>query len=450
MTIRATIMALAVPLFLALAAVNGALLLLQERKELRNALDEQARAVAVTMAEFVAAMDDPQRQLAEPPRQRAMATALARVESLDGAWLVEPDRPAIAIAVASDSWDPSSLAIPTRAEIIRPEDDTWIAALAPAGGERFVAVRLSATPILEHMDARQARILLVVLLLGLVAAGLSWFVARRITRELRINREALSRSDQTETEANAGARLGIREARDLADAVRLMDASRQAVVARDRLVMARRECEHDPQRTLDELRSTIFAPVSAIFGGAEVALRICGKAPAGSFFAVRKHGGRGAIVLGRCAGDTPFDALANAMEARQLIQDGAKQEDLDALLALLHAAFPIEALKVRQWTLESRNGEAVELLSLADARTAARAEAYGKVNAALAPQDVLAGLEILLDPDGVFAMVRPGASSGGGERGLQIGLDREDAAETADVEDFADGRGKAAQHKPVA
>src|SRR3546814_19833158 len=58
MTIRATIVLLAVPLFLGLALVNAALLYFQDGAEMRRALTEQALVTAVTIPEFVRVWDD--------------------------------------------------------------------------------------------------------------------------------------------------------------------------------------------------------------------------------------------------------------------------------------------------------------------------------------------------------------------------------------------------------
>src|SRR3546814_4142703 len=79
MTIRATIVLLAVPLFLGLALVNAALLYFQDGAEMRRALTEQALVTAVTIAEFVRVSDDPARRLTRADQAGAMRAALGPI-----------------------------------------------------------------------------------------------------------------------------------------------------------------------------------------------------------------------------------------------------------------------------------------------------------------------------------------------------------------------------------
>src|SRR3546814_19630982 len=90
MTIRATIVLLAVPLFLGLALVNAALLYFQDGAEMRRALTEQALVTAVTIAEFVRVSDDPAPPLTRADKARANRAALAPQRGPDHLYLVEP------------------------------------------------------------------------------------------------------------------------------------------------------------------------------------------------------------------------------------------------------------------------------------------------------------------------------------------------------------------------
>lgn len=437
MNIRAIIMLAAVPLFLLLSLVNGALLHVQEQAAMERALDDQALAAAVTVAEFVREMDDPHAAMAQPVRAKALAAALRHVADLDGLYVIEPSREALAVKPASAKWDLSALtppASPQSSGLVEGsgDGDGWVVAVAPAGGKRFVAARLSAAPILAQMDAIDRNVLLIVLASGLYAAGLSLIVARRITRDLRRNREALA----GQVEANSTDDLRIREARDLHDAVKLMEASRQAAENRDRLVQSQRARDLDAPRAIAESRAAIFAPETIRKDGIEITMRICGDVPPGSFFAHCFTEAGGAVVLGRCTADTPVDALAAGVEIRRLIERQNSAEALQRTLTTARSLYGIEVIEVHAWRQDDIADNLCSV-ALADARTVQRAETYCRANPRIAPGALLAGLDVMLAPNGLFAAVGPDRSANGGERGIEIGLDREDAAETADIEHFA-------------
>src|SRR5690606_28959775 len=70
MSIRSIILAAAIPLFILLAAVNGALLYYQSRAEMLHGLDQRALAAAVTTAEFLSEPAQPQAIVDDPQRHR--------------------------------------------------------------------------------------------------------------------------------------------------------------------------------------------------------------------------------------------------------------------------------------------------------------------------------------------------------------------------------------------
>ncbi|MCT2401531.1 hypothetical protein [Novosphingobium mangrovi (ex Huang et al. 2023)] len=436
MTIRSTILVLAVPLFLLLALVNGALLYSQDRAEEQQALRDQALTAAVTVAEFLRKIDDPQTELAQGVRKEALRAGLAHVDGLDGLYLVEPGRAPFALKASRRPWDMSRLRSPGRPESFGPGEgvrgDRWVIALAPAGFARFVAVRFDADPIFGHASDLRRGILVIVVALGLFAAGLGLFVARRITRELEVNRRSLAGGDAP----HASGDLRIREAQDLADALRLMDTSTQAAMARDRDAVERNESRRDVDQAIEKARSSLFAPCTVRTGDREIAMRICGDPPPGSFFAHAATDEGGTLVLGRCRAGTPIDALAAACDVRRLIERSVSSEALEHTLAALRAVYAIEALESCSWRRDREPGE-LQLVMLADRAMAQRAQAYCRANAGIAPEAFLAGLDIMLEPSGIFAAIGGVSSADGSERGIDIRLDGKDAAEAADVEHFA-------------
>ncbi|WP_067733699.1 hypothetical protein [Novosphingobium naphthalenivorans] len=453
MTIRSTIVLLTLPLFLGLALVNGALLYFQDRAELRQALNDQAQVTAVTVAEFIREMDDPRRELAKPVRRKALEAALRHIRGIDGLYLLAPGKPPFPLKASATGWNPAALppaalpsaALPSAALPMpsKPSSfasgsgetgDRWVIAVAPAGGRRFVASRFSAEPLHEHMDAIRRDVLLIIALLGLLATGLGLFVARRITRELEANRRELTRGGD-EPPSPGTADLLIREAHDLADALRLMEASRQAADTRRQLVSARKQRLRDPQQAIAETQAALFAPYTVRRGQYEIAMRLCGKVEPGTFFAHALTATGGTAVIGRCRADSPVDALAAAADARRLIERCTDAAELDRTIGRLRALHDVEALERCDWTQDGSGTPC--LLALAGEPDLARVRSYCRSSPGIAPEALLAGIAVMLGPDGVFAAIGTAGLGDRRDRSLDIRFDRKDRAEPADIEDLS-------------
>lgn len=407
MSIRRTIILLTVPLFLLLALVNGALLYFQEKAEMSQALSDQALAAAVSTAEFVSSMENPGAELAEPLRARTLQAAADRITGLDGLYLALPGTPPRPLVKAAQPWVLQGLERPAKARALPLDADSakprHVVALAPVAGGGFVAARIDAEPMFAQMSAIRHAVALIVLVAGLTAAALSWFVARRITRELERSRQAIAAIAAGEPlPGDQG--LTIREARDLADAVRLMESSSKAATERSRRVTLHKDRERTVDTAIAASRGDRFAPVSCTLAGARVAARICGEAAPGSFFALCENGNRGAIVLGRCAGASPQQAFAQALAARDFIEANLFALPEGDCLAAATAAHGLEETRILAWTAAEAPGEA-RLVILVDARMAENAATYVERNRDAAPAEVLDGIELLLAPTGVLAAV---------------------------------------------
>ncbi|MCJ2177487.1 hypothetical protein [Novosphingobium album (ex Hu et al. 2023)] len=411
MTIRSTTVLLTLPLFLALAVVNGALLYFQDRAETHQALNDLALVPAVTVAEFVREMDDPYKELSKPIRKQALRAALHHVAGIDGLYLLAPGRKPLPLMPGGSHWDPSALELPSKPSSFASgsgaRGDRWVTALAPAGQGRFVASRFSTEPLHEHMDAVRRDILASILLLGLLATGLSLFVARRITRELEANHRQLSRG-QNAPAATDMPDLVIREAQDLADALRLMDASKQAAQTRRHLVAARKQRLRDPEQAIAETQADLFPPCVVRNGGYEIAMRLCGDVEPGTFFVHALTATGGTAFIGRCRASSPVDALASAANVRRRLEHCRDRTSLERTLEHLCALYDFAALERFDWTHEAAASPI--LLSVADDADAVRAQVYWRKSPGIAPQALLAGLAVLLAPNGVFAAIGPAGS----------------------------------------
>ncbi|MEJ2407757.1 MAG: hypothetical protein P8Y48_00115 [Novosphingobium sp.] len=429
MTIRSTIILLTMPLFLGLALVNGALLYFQDRSEMQQALNDQALAAAVTVAEFVREMHNPHTDLARPVRKKALQAALHHVSGIDGLYLLSPHETPLALK-ASHGWDPATSRAPATLRTfasVGEKGDRWVTALVPAGQGRFVAARFNAQPIHDHMQAVYRDVFLIGMVLALLATGLGLFVARRITRELDANRRQLAgHADDTG--------LHIREAQNLADALRLMRASHEAADARRNLVAARKARLRDPQQAVAEMQAALFTPFAVRKGQCEIAMRLCGEVPAGAFFAHVFTETGGTAVIGICRADTPVDALAAATDTRRLIEHCTGAADLQRAFGRLPMLHAYDVLERFDWTCESTAEPHV--LAVTDEATSERVRSYCRNTPGIAPGPLLASGEVMLSPDGVFAIIGPAGSHDGGDRGLDIGFDSKDGAKPTDIKHF--------------
>jgi hypothetical protein len=197
--------------------------------------------------------------------------------------------------------------------------------------------------------------------------------------------------------------LSIREARDLAAAVRLMEASSKATAERSRRVTARRDRERTVDTALTASREALFAPVAQTLAGADVAARICGNAPLGSFFAFGTAQDRSVIVLGRCSGSSPQQAFARAVAARRYLEENLGVLPADECLARAKTDQGVEEVRIAEWSAATPPSS--KLLMLTDFETANRAASYAERNRGAATADLLDGIELLLAPDGIFAAI---------------------------------------------
>src|SRR3546814_750774 len=134
------------------------------------------------------------------------------------------------------------------------------------------------------MERVRRDIAAIVLVLAVWATALALFVARRITRELDANRRALSQRGADET-APADGGYRIREAQDMADAVRLMDASQRAAQTRRRSLLSHEDDQRDPRQAIARTQYSLFGPCTIRSGDRDVPKPRCGVVTAGDFFA---------------------------------------------------------------------------------------------------------------------------------------------------------------------
>ena len=414
--IRRTFLVLVAPLFLLLAGVNGALLFYSERSEAAQGLENQALAAAVTTAAFAAANDDLAKTMGEPQRDAALRRAATHIRDLDGLYVVTPGQPPQRIAGEGDNANIGGLTAPARPMTlpirVDAEGHPVVTALAPADHGRFVIAQIDAAPLFAQVAGLKRLIAGLVVLAGAVGFVLAWVVATRITRELASN-SAMIEAIRTDGPTLAVEGLAIRETRDLANAVRLMRTSVAGRVARGDRELAARDRQRDEAGSVDAYRETAFAPLASEAAGQAVAVRMLGAAPAGSFYALAARDGRGAMVLGECAGDTPAAALARALAARRYFERRMLEDAAEDCVARGRDAFVLSKVVWRTWSEAVPPLAEDRGLALLDDDNTERVAAYVRRGAGLAPVATLDDLAALLDADGVLAILGPASAQSG-------------------------------------
>jgi len=414
MSIRRTFLLLIAPLFLLLAGVNGALLYVWERAEAERGLANQAIAAAVTTAAFADASDDLARALSDPVRAASLRDAVGRVEGLRGLYIVTPGGEPVQIAGRPSTFWRGKFAAP-RAPMAAPirADASGLrlaTGLAPVAGGGFVIAQIDAEPLFAEVKTLQRLIAAVVVAAGVIGLVLALVIARIIVGELARNSAAIA-AIRADAEAENIEGFAIRETRDLALAVRLMQTSVAGRLARGRHELARRDRERNEAVSVAAHREAAFPPLATTVAGASVAVRMPGAAPAGGFYALCVDGDRGALAVGDCAGDTPAAVHAQALAARRFLERRMLDGAVEARAAQAQAAFGVERIAWVEWSVG--NPPPAQALALLDGDHADRAAAYVARAAGLTPEAAIDDLATLLRPSGVVAVVQPASAEVG-------------------------------------
>lgn len=395
MSVRAVIILLALPLFLLLAGVNGLLLYDQETRDVEAGLRGEALSAAVTVAEFARQADDPFAALGEQSRLAALRAATARIPGLKALYLSRPGGPLLDLA-GKPAVVRHGLTVPAAAKVVSDWTDAegvpLVTALAPAGHGAMVVADIDAGPLARrtfHLKRLAAALIggsaALAILLGLI-------VARRVTREFAHTR-AIIASRGTGTDSTG---LGIREVRELADAVGLLDKS------------VRNEFERitaKPAGGLPEgiatARARHFPDLTASNDGVDIAVRTLALAPPGSFAVALPCRGGWNVAIGEADGEAA-EALAAAVAARDYVADGPPTGFAD------RASLAADGLGIDWRTLRPGAAEGVFVLVPAHA---AAAEAYAARSPGLSAAELADDLAILFAEAGIVLVVRAAGRS---------------------------------------
>ncbi len=393
MSVRSIIVLLALPLFLLLAAVNSMLLYREETRDMDRGLRGQALAAAVTVAEFAKASADPVGDLSQPHRLRALRAGTKDILGLDALYVVQPGKPPLNL-IARPLIAPRTGPAPARPEMV----DSWqdgngrplISAIAPAGGGTMVVADVDAEPLVRrHFHLKR---LSIVLILGSSALAilLGLIIARRVIGEFRRTRAIIEAHGVSSGEAD----LGIREVRDLADAIHLIDASVASELQR-----LGGGGDGNSSAGIAAERARHFPDVSEIQSGVRLSIRALPGAPAGAFHFHQPRDGGYVVALGEITGE-PARALAAAIALRNHVLAGPPGQ-FEARLASAGAAFGVEREKIAFLT---GDGEPTTLTLNGNEAAIA---GYAARNAVLDPDMLTTDLAILFPDAGVVASARP-------------------------------------------
>lgn len=390
MSVRTVIILLALPLFLFLAGINSALLYDEETRHMEAGLRGEALAAAVTVAEFARQADDPFAELGEPGRRAALRDAAHKIPGLESLYLSRPGGPLLNL-LDTPPIVREGLAVPGKARIVSDwtdaHGDPLVAAIAPDGHGAMVVAEISAEPLARrtfHLKRLSAMLIAgsaaLAVLLGLI-------VARRVGRAFSRTRAIIDARGGTDDDAA----LGIREVRDLADAIGLLDKSVTSELRR----LARR-----PEGGLDEgiaaLRERHLPGIARVERGIALSIRPLPKAPAGAVHVALPCDDGWAIALGEAGGE-PAAALAAAIAARDHVVAGPPSAFRDRL-DLAARAFGVEWRVVATGVSEG---------AFALAADPAMVEGYRALNPGLSAEALTGDLAILFAESGIVAAIRP-------------------------------------------
>lgn len=395
MSVRLIIMLLAPPLFLLMAAINSLLLYNEETKAMEMGLRGQALAAAVTVAEFARASPDPFADLATPARMAAMNRATSEIVGLEALYLTSSDGRLLNF-IAKPAIVRPGLTRPAKAKAIGgwvdPAGDPLIVAVAPAGPGHMVVADIDAKPLADR--AFHLKRLSIALIMGsaLLAVLLGLVVARRVSGEFRRTRAIIA----AHGDGAAGGSLGIREVRDLADAVELIEKS--ATSERDRL--SRPRAADDPALGIVAVQAAHFPDIAEDHQGLRLAIRLLPGAPPGSFHLHKAVEDGVMVAIGEVDGE-PAQALAGAVALRTYVLAGGA-DAFEARMATARRVFGVKTDVVAK--LASARAT---LLALRQEHAPAFA-AYAERNPGLDTDALAADLAILYPDAGII--VAAGAS----------------------------------------
>ena len=386
--------------------MNGALLYLWERAEAERGLANQAIAAAVTVAAFADASDDLAVALADPQRSAGLRDAGRRIAGLHGLYIITPDGDTLQIAGRPSAYWPgrfdapaAPLAAPIRSD---PSGLHMATGLAPVKGGGYVIAQIDAEPLFAQVKGLQRLVIGLVAAAGLIGLVLALVISRVIVRELGRNSATIA-AIRTDASAEDDDHFAIRETHDLAKAVGLMRTSVTGRLARSRRELARRDRARDEAASAAAWRELALAPLGVEAAGAAIAARVLGDAPAGAFFALSVEGGRAAIAVGECEGESPSAALASALAARRYLE-ARLAADGEGAIARAAAAFGTARIAWCAWEAAAPKPCVAAIM---DGGKADQAEAYVARSGALPPAAVIDDLTTLLRPVGVLAVVKP-------------------------------------------
>lgn len=319
MSVRITILLLALPLFLLLAAVNSLLLYREDTANMEAGLRNQALAAAVTVAEFARNSPDPIAYLAEPRRLAALSRISKEIAGLDALYVTSPARPPLNL-LASPIPHMRRDALPDKAYVLNTRVDAGgrhlITALAPVGHSMVVVADIDGGPLARRSFQLKRNSILLVAASAVLAMLIGLSLAHRVTGEFHHIRAIIEARDDHKRDRP----LRIREVRDLADAVRLIDTS--VISELERLGKSR---EGDPAIGIAAARARHFPDISLDHRGVALSIRLLPNAPSGAFYACKAVENGVLFAVGEVAGE-PIAALAAAVAMQGYLLAGPADE----------------------------------------------------------------------------------------------------------------------------
>ena len=307
MSLRAFIMMVTAPVFLALALANALLLVQSKQAALDQGMRTEARAAAVTLAAFARQSPNDLAASRRPgPRRRDLLAAIREVDDVENLGIVYRDGTTTPIYgdLGEAEYSPTSHVV-----IIGKGADMVVRATEPVSADKAVVVELNGRTFAERQQFMYRLWTTILIAVAIYGVLLSLWLARRVARELRGAELHLRNFREDLSQRAQEARVGdyeMREVDELVHAVEVMESLNRNAAQPPAVLSS--------HQLFDAAHLRALAPsLDRIIGGAHVVARTLGKtAPGALVAAVETPGGGGALVLAEVERAEPGEALSLA------------------------------------------------------------------------------------------------------------------------------------------
>ncbi len=362
MTIRRQIFLFVLPLFVGFAAIGSVGSWWLETTDARLAFNDEARSLAIAIAEFIEPDDVAAVRAGTPPIKTRLGPIISRLQRwgiVKRLYLLEPATGKVLADTAPAGTPAASLADiqglgPTEVRALPWRDieggSTWaplVTRTERAPG--ILGVELSANGYIDNRDGIVVDVVrdgLLVGLFGLAVAAILGALLRRQVRQLQRSAETIGGAAFVDAPADAM----VREVADLGNTFGVMHSVHEETVDRTRRSLAEGDY-YRGERALTDAFQRELQPKSAWTGGAAAAawLPVGEPPPAALAGALATGPADGTAFVGTAGGTGDLVAVLRARAAAAFLADALVRLPMSEAATEAAALFGLDRLIVVQW-----------------------------------------------------------------------------------------------------